>query len=198
MNRFLTLLVTQLKNQDPLQPMDSTQFTTQLVQFASVEQQIQQNANLEKILTSQQNGQFASLINFVGTTVETNSDTLTLQDGSAKAQYTLPSEADSVKLTVSDASGRSVFSTTGDTSAGSHAFVWDGRGSDGSLLSSGSYTLQVSATDKSGNSLDVTQSSFGKVTGIAQDASGPILELGDTTIAVSDVLSVADADTTTP
>src|SRR5512144_145538 len=87
LNRFLTLLVTQLQHQDPLQPLDANQFTSQLVQFASVEQKIYQNANLEKLLAAQQSAGLASTVGYLGKRVEASGNTLPLQGGEALASY---------------------------------------------------------------------------------------------------------------
>ena len=93
LNRFLTLLVTQLQNQDPLEPLDANQFTSQLVQFASVEQQINQNANLEKLLTAQSENTMAAAVGYLGATVEVGGNALPLQGGGADASYTLTEQA---------------------------------------------------------------------------------------------------------
>jgi len=90
LNQFLTLLVTQLENQDPLDPMDSTEFTSQLVQFASVEQQIKQNTNLEQLVGLQQNNQISSMVNFIDKLVEVEGQSIPLEDGQAEFTYTLP------------------------------------------------------------------------------------------------------------
>src|SRR5512144_3059015 len=105
LNRFLTLLVSQLQHQDPLEPLDAAQFTSQLVQFASVEQQIYQNANLEKLLAAQQNTQLASTVDYLGKQVEANGDMLLLQKGEATASYTLPQSARQATITIQDADG---------------------------------------------------------------------------------------------
>src|SRR5512134_982091 len=79
LNRFLNLLVTQLQNQDPLDPMDANEFTSQLVQFASVEQQIYQNANLEKLLNVTENGQVAAMVDYLGAIAETSGNAFPLE-----------------------------------------------------------------------------------------------------------------------
>ena len=100
LNQFLTLLVTQLENQDPLDPMDSTEFTSQLVQFASVEQQIKQNTNLEQLVGLQQNNQISSMVNFIDKLVEVEGQSIPLEDGQAEFTYTLPVNAKSASIII--------------------------------------------------------------------------------------------------
>ena len=99
LNRFLTLLVSQLQHQDPPQPLDANQFTSQLIQFASVEQQIYQNANLEKLLAAQQSTQLGSTVDYLSKQVEANGDALPLQNGGALASYALPQAAARATIT---------------------------------------------------------------------------------------------------
>jgi flagellar basal-body rod modification protein FlgD len=145
LNRFLTLLVSQLQHQDPLQPLDANQFTSQLVQFASIEQQIYQNANLEKLLAAQQSTQLASTVDYLGKQVEANGDALPLQNGGALASYALPQAAARATITIRDAGGRTVAVMTGNSAAGRHEVHWDGRAADGKQLPDGIYSFQVDA-----------------------------------------------------
>ena len=192
MNTFLKLLVTQLKNQDPQQPMDANQFTSELVQFSSVEQQITQNQNLEKILAALQGNQTTQMAGYLGKTVEASGPTLPLQDGSAHATYTLAEQAAAVSVTIKDASGAVVRTLSGATSAGSHEIVWDGRGENGRQLADGPYTLAVVAKNGRGETLDVTQTYSARVTGVSAKDGQSTLELGDATLAPADVLSIRE------
>ena len=120
LDSFLTLLTTQLKAQDPLSPMDSTEFTNQLVQFAQVEQQIYQNENLEKMLESSAKTQQAMAINFLDSYVEAETDKVMLEDGKAVFTYGLSATAKDVTVMVKDLSGSIVKSYQGAPSAGLH------------------------------------------------------------------------------
>jgi flagellar basal-body rod modification protein FlgD len=193
LNRFLTLLVSQLQHQDPLQPLDANQFTSQLVQFASIEQQIYQNANLEKLLAAQQSTQLASTVDYLGKQVEANGDALPLQNGGALASYALPQAAARATITIRDAGGRTVAVMTGNSAAGRHEVHWDGRAADGKQLPDGIYSFQVDAKDKTGNSITATQTYSGKVTGVATDSKGVQLSLGDKLVSLSGVLAVHEA-----
>lgn len=192
LNRFLTLLVTQLQHQDPLDPMDANEFTQQLVQFASVEQQIYQNANLEKLVAVQRSGQSAAMVGYLGRLAEINGNALPLADGFAEASYTLSQNAATTAIAIKDPSGRAVFTSAGATDAGRHAFTWDGRDASGHALADGAYTLEVIATGKDGAVIPVDQTVYGRVTGTAPTADSVQLLLGDVAVDVEDVLSVRE------
>jgi flagellar basal-body rod modification protein FlgD len=192
LNRFLTLLVSQLQHQDPLEPLDANQFTSQLVQFASVEQQIYQNANLEKLLAAQQNTQLASTVGYLGKQVEANGNALPLQGGKALASYTLPQSAARTTITIQDAGGRTVAVMPADSSAGRHELRWDGRAADGRQLPDGTYSFQVNAKGNNSGAITATQTYFGKVTGVASDPTGVQVHLGGKTLPMTDVRAVND------
>lgn len=192
LNKFLNLLVTQLKNQDPLDPMDATEFTSQLVQFASVEQQIYQNSNLEKLLLTAQVSQVSNLSGFLGTTVEGVSDTVNLANGSAKFTYDLEGQASTNTLIISDASGKTVFTIGGELDAGKHTYTWDGLDDLGNQLPDGTYTVTVAALDRDGAEVPAKQTVFGVVTSAGADQGQVTLFMGDTSIGLGSVLSVSE------
>ncbi len=193
LNRFLNLLVTQLKNQDPLDPMDANEFTSQLVQFASVEQQIFQNSNLEKLLKLEQTKAISSLVDFIGTTVEAEGRKVPLENGNAEFTYTMPVGAANGTITISNGSGLTVFQTDADVAAGKHTFVWDGRNSFGILQPNGTYNVQVSGLDANGNLLSIAHTIWGRVTGANVVGGQASLTLGDDIgIPQESVLSVKE------
>lgn len=196
LNQFLNLLVTQLKNQDPLDPLDAKEFTSQLVQFASVEQQIYQNSNLEKLLAIQTSNQVSSMVNYLGTTVEFAGKKLPLEDGRAELTYTLPTNAQKLTLTITNGAGQVVFSTDLETEAGQHSFVWNGKDSNGIDQADGVYNFLVGGTDFANRLIDVTQTSFGRVTGASSDKGQVMLSIGDLDIKFEDVISVKETPTT--
>lgn len=195
LNRFLNLLVTQLQNQDPLDPMDANEFTSQLVQFASVEQQIYQNSNLEKLLKATENGQVAAMVNYLGTVAEVSGNTLPLADGAARATYTLAESAAATTLAVKDASGRVVFVAPGEAGSGRHTFSWNGKDTSGRTLPDGAYSLEVSAKRRDGTSADVSQTAFGKISGAAVEGGQVMLFMGGIAVPMDEVLSVQEAGT---
>ena len=179
LNQFLNLLTTQLKNQDPLDPMDANEFTQQLVSFASVEQQIYQNSNLEKLLNVQQTSQISSMVNFIGKRIEAPSDQLPLENGNAEFTYEVGADANKVFINVRDADGLSVYAIDGETSSGKHNVAWDGKDKNGTQMPDGTYTLYVQALDRLGDSVDVSQTVFGTVSGATGEDGALELLIGD-------------------
>jgi flagellar basal-body rod modification protein FlgD len=194
---FLTLLVAQLQNQDPLEPTDTKEFVQQLVQFSEVEQQIDTNASLEKMLEFQTVGQAASAINYLGSTVEADGNVVPLQNGKAEFSFTLPEQADATLVVISDSSGTVVHSAAGATDIGKHNFVWDGLDSNGNPLPEGSYTVTVTARDADSELIEAPTSVFGKVTGIESTDDGALLVLGGVHIPLNDVVAVKETEPTT-
>lgn len=189
---FLTLLTTQLQNQDPLNPMDSTQFTEQLVQFASVEQQINQNTLLEDLLSLQKVDRASSAVSFLGKLVEADGDQTALVGESAQWTYTLPQNAETVELTVTNSAGQVVLQVEGETAAGRHDFVWDGRDSSGQLQPEGLYNLAVSAETVEGESFAADTTVFGLAQGMETIDDEIVLSVNGIGIPLSRVLSVKE------
>lgn len=187
---FLLLLTTQLKNQDPLEPMDSGEFTSQLVQFASVEQQISQNRNLEELIKINRINRAASVVSFLGKRIEATGDTTVLSNGYAEWNYALPEVAEDVTLTITDSDGETVFETTGEGTIGAHKFVWDGLDRSGEPLPEGEYTLTVAATDVEGAAIVATTTIVGHVTGMETVDDDLILSIGGIGVPFDKVLSV--------
>jgi flagellar basal-body rod modification protein FlgD len=187
---FLLLLTTQLKNQDPLEPMDSSEFTSQLVQFASVEQQISQNRNLEELIKINQVNRAASVVSFLGKRIEATGDTTVLANGYAEWNYSLPEVAEDVTLTITDSDGQTVFETAGEGTIGAHKFVWDGLDQSGQPLAEGQYTLTVAATDVEGEAVVATTTIVGHVTGMETVDDNLILSIGGIGVPFDKVLSV--------
>lgn len=187
---FLLLLTTQLQHQDPLEPMDSGEFTSQLVQFASVEQQISQNRNLEELIKINRINRAASVVSFLGKRIEATGDTTVLSNGYAEWDYALPEVAEDVTLTITDSDGETVFETTGEGTIGAHKFVWDGLDQSGEPLPEGQYTLTVAATDVAGEAIVATTTIVGHVTGMETVDDDLILSIGGIGVPFDKVLSV--------
>lgn len=190
LDQFLNLLVTQLKHQDPLDPMDPNEFTSQLVQFASVEQQIQGNEHLENMLALQQTSLLGTAVGYIGTQVEVTGNKVPFENGAARADYELPSRSESTTINVTDSTGKVVFFTSGDTQPGKHSFEWDGKDNFGFPLSDDIYTVTVSALDSDGDAVNVAQTITGTVTGVSIENGVATLDLGGAEYKVDDVLSV--------
>lgn len=194
LNRFLNLLVTQLKNQDPLDPMDSSEFTSQLVQFASVEQQIFQNSNLETLVELQQTNQISSMVDFIDKVVEVDGTSFPLENSVAEFTYTMPQGARSASVIIRDSSGLSVLERDADLDAGQHTFDWDGKDNFGQVLPDGEYAAFVTGLSNSGEVLQITQTVFGRITGIGVDGSDTTLFMGDIEVPQAKVLAVKQAE----
>lgn len=187
---FLQLLTTQLQTQNPLDPMDSTEFTSQLATYAGLEQQISTNQKLDSVLSQFDSISMSTGVGYIGRTVEAEGDTITISDGGkvdASWKYQLDGEAKTVKLTVVDEDGNTVWSGSGETAAGTHDFAWDGKTSAGTAAPEGEYTLKITATDAEGNDVDTATLVKGEVTAVDSSSGGTVLELGDTLIYLTSV-----------
>ncbi len=171
---FLKLLTTQLQNQDPLSPMDTTQFTQQLVQFSSVEQSIRQNQNLETLISMQRNSQSANAVNYIGKTVEMTGSLVGLYGGEGTITYTLPEAAARVVVSIYNKDGQLVARTEGETDAGDHALTWNGYSDSGSKLPDGDYQVEISAMNSTGGAIQTSSKVIGTVTQVDY-ANGTVL-----------------------
>jgi flagellar basal-body rod modification protein FlgD len=187
LNTFLTLLTTQLQNQDPLSPMDSTQFTQQLVEYSQVEQQINTNTNLQNLIALQQSSAGAAAVGYLGKDVTITNGNAALTNGEATWNYTLGTDAASTTLTVTNANGQTVFTGPGSTSAGNNTFNWNGQDNSGNQLPDGTYTLAVSAATSSGSNIATSVSSSGTVSEINLSGSTPELMIGSMAVPISQV-----------
>ncbi|RAK65568.1 flagellar hook assembly protein FlgD [Phenylobacterium kunshanense] len=174
---FLNLLTTQLKNQDPLSPMDSTQFTQQLVQMTGVEQQLLTNDLLEKLVTNTGSG-VSTAVSLIGKEVRAEADVAALKNKKAEWTYALDRDATDVKLEVLDEKGRVVRSVAPtDNKAGDHTFTWDGKNAAGSDSAEGTYTLRVTAKDSQGSTVTSTIYADGLVTGVEQSDGSTLITI---------------------
>jgi flagellar basal-body rod modification protein FlgD len=207
-NTFLSLLTTQLKNQDPLSPLDSNQFTQQLVQMTGVEQQINANSLLTQLVANTGNG-VSTAVTLIGKDVKAVSDNANLTTGQAKWTYNLSAAASDLKVEVLDANGKLVHAEApSDMKAGDHSFTWNGKDLSGNQLpDGGTYTLRVTATDSSGAAIASTNYVEGVVTGVTQSNGatsitvngGPVDWSKVTTITqVAPTTTAATTPTTTP
>jgi flagellar basal-body rod modification protein FlgD len=187
---FLKLLVAQLQNQDPLSPVDSKDFTQQLVQFSGVEQAINTNKNLESLLGMVQTNFSSSLVGYLGKEITFKGDTTALRAGKADWTYNLPTAAASSELRVFNAAGRMVWRGPGAVAAGTQSLAWDGRGVNGETLPEGNYRLVVDARDKDGKTIEASIVVRGTVAGLATDAGKTQLNVDGRNVPIDQVLSV--------
>jgi flagellar basal-body rod modification protein FlgD len=188
-DQFLTLLTTQLRNQNPLDPLDTNQFTQQLVQFAGVEQQLKQNETLTALLAVSKATTGASAIGFVGQTVTADGAATQLKDGNAEWKLNA-SKGGTGTITIKDAKGNVVYSGTKTLTAGDQTYSWDGKTATGANAPDGEYTITVDGTDVSGAAITVKTEITGKVDGIDFSSAVPTLLIGAIRVSLDKVKSV--------
>ena len=192
---FLTLLTEQLKNQDPLDPLESEQFVQQLVQFSSVEQRIASNESLEALLALQQSDAQLKALDFIGKEATVNTRYNLLQDGEATWEYGLSQEADSVEILIFDEKGTQVRRLDGETGEGVHAVTWDGKDQAGNTLPEGVYEIEIIAKDADKNAIDYATRVSHRVTGVEMSGGQAQVSFanGELVLPASLVTSVREA-----
>jgi len=190
-DRFLKLLVTQLKNQDPLNPMDNAQITSQMAQISTVSGIDKLNATLQSMVTSFSANQSLQATAMIGRSVLAPGSGLQLQNGTAQGGVDLPQAADKVVVSIRDGSGRIVHKVDlGAQAAGVLGFQWDGVLDSGASAAPGSYSFAVEAV-QGGKKIDATALALGLVSGVTQSKDGVALKVnGMGSVALSDVKQV--------
>ena len=189
---FLVLLTAQLQNQDPLAPMDSTQFTQQLVQFSQVEQQIRTNEQLGSLVSQYQAASAGAALSYLGRDALIESNQTALAGGRATWGYTLDGTAHGVTLEVRDTNGRTLFETTGELGAGSHLFTWDGKDSNGNQVPDGQYRLFIDATGDDGQPVGVTTTVRETIRGVDFSGSTPLVITAGGSRGIDTIRAVLD------
>ena len=194
---FLTLLTSQLKNQDPLSPVDSNQFTAQLTQMAGVEQQLLTNDLLKSLVSAQGGGGLGQAATYIGKEATAAWSATRMADGKATWSYELGANASSATLQVLDGSGNVVWSGDAPSKAsGLHDFTWDGKSSSGNDGQDGQvYTLKITAKDAAGGALDSQVLTRGRITGVEMYDGEPYLTVGNAILPLSSVLALEEART---
>jgi flagellar basal-body rod modification protein FlgD len=188
---FLKLFVTQLRYQNPLNPLDNTEFTAQLAQFSSLEQLSNINTQLHDLLLFQNSLQNTLTNDLIGRKVKISGNEVYLKDKS-EISYTLQSDASQVKISVYNSSGDLVRTVDlGQQTSGEQNYIWDGKDNNGVQLPEGNYQMQVDALDASGNPVNVSTMVYGTVTGITFDNNITYLVIDDSTrIQLSDIKEI--------
>ncbi len=192
---FLRLLTTQLKNQDPLEPTDTNQLTQQIAVLSQVEQQINTNKNLEKLLGLYTATQYNSVVSYIGKQIEASGSAGSLQNGKAPFAYYLASEAAKVDITIKNSAGVVVYTGNGPASTGRNSFEWDGKSNDGTAMPNGTYNIEVKAVDGSNNAIESKTYITGIVEAIDSVDGGVYLSFGDMSIPIENVLSIRQPST---
>ena len=187
---FLQLLTTQLQNQDPLDPLDTNQFTQQLVEFASVEQQVDMNTNMQTLISLQQTSEATSAMQFLGANVTLSGSSATLASGSpATWSLNSPSPA-TAQITITGANGQVAYTGTTSLNAGTQTYSWNGQGNNGVTWPAGQYTLAVTATGASGQTVTVATQIQGTVSGVNLSQSPPQITVNGQSYPISAVQAI--------
>lgn len=190
-NDFLKLLVTQLKNQDPLKPMDNTAFVAELAQFSQLDQSTKQVQLLEKSIAQQTDSMQYTLLPMIGRNVQVEGSLIDLNNGPAKLTYALEREASTVRVTIQDQQGKAIrILDLGTQSAGKQEVQWDGRNQNGLLMPNGTYQYQVLAKDAQGGAVVAAPSSVLKISGVRMVNGAPQLAAGDYVIDRKDIVEL--------
>ncbi len=174
---FLQLLTTQLQNQNPLDPLDTNQFTQQLVQFAQVEQQMKSNDQLASLLALEKSAQQTTALAYVGHTVVVDGATTELTSTGATWSFNAPKTA-TATVTIKDAAtGQSAYTGTFGVTAGDQKFTWDGKGTDGKQWPAGNYTISITAVDASQQAVNISTEIQAVVTSVDMSKDPPTLTI---------------------
>src|SRR3954453_12412806 len=186
---FLPLLTTQLKNQNPLDPLETNQFTQQLVQFAGVEQQINMNQQLTSLVNLQKATQVTSAMSFLGSTATVDGATTKLANSAASWSFAVdkPSTA---TVNIKNSSGVLAYSGSYPLTPGTQNFNWDGRGNNGVKWPDGDYSLSVTAKDASGTTVAVSTEIKGTVDGVDLTQNPPVLKIGGQSFSLDQIKQV--------
>ena len=189
---FLQLLTTQLQNQDPLSPMDTTQFTEQLVSFAGVEQQINMNTNLQTLISMQQSSESLQALQLVGANVTINSNTATLSNATSTPAtwgFSSPSPATGA-VTITSSTGQVAYTGTTSLSAGSQTYTWNGQGNNGVTWPDGNYTLSINAVGANGQAVTISTQVQGTISSVNVSQNPPQVTVGGQSYPLSSIQSI--------
>ncbi len=188
---FLTLLTTQLQNQDPLDPMDSSEFTNQLVMFSDLEQQITQTGKLEDILAAQTAAQAAAAVGYLGKTIQAKAPFTALDSGSATIPYTLPAGATTASIAILDDNGSIIYTEQLDPTPGAAEFIWDGIDRNGTQQPDGNYGVSLVALDENNVPVNGTTTLFTATADEVVTENGTLLlRMNGIGVPLSDIVSI--------
>ncbi|MBR1215550.1 flagellar hook capping FlgD N-terminal domain-containing protein [Bradyrhizobium sp. JYMT SZCCT0180] len=191
---FLTLLTTQLQNQNPMDPLDTNQFTQQLVQFAGVEQQLRSNEQLKSLIEIEKSAQATQALVYVGNTVAVDGSKAQFDKS---ATWNFKSEKDTTaSITITNSTGQTAYSGSYTLKQGGSSFVWDGKGNDGVQWPAGTYTLTATGKDSSGNNVSISTEVQGVVDSVDLSASPPLLSIGGQSYTTDKIKRVVRPSTT--
>lgn len=188
---FLKMLTTQLRVQNPLEPMNAEKFTEQLVQYSAVEQAIQTNQKLEELLATSVSSATLSLVNYIGKTVEAAGEVTQLKNSAATWKLDASAPAKDATVTIRNSDGAIVYEGQMDLAQGENTFDWNGKLASGQTAPDGSYQISVTATAEDGSAVAINTRVTGVVTGIDTSGIEPYLKIGDTMVPLAALRSVS-------
>ncbi|WP_025885176.1 flagellar hook assembly protein FlgD [Asaia prunellae] len=191
---FLTLLTTQLQHQDPSSPMSSDSFTSELVQFAGTEQQVQTNTKLSSLISLNESSQLSAGSQWIGQVATATSTTLPLQNSSASLSFSA-TKGQTVAIAISDSSGKIVKTDTGTAASSTNNWSWNGTDNSGTQLADGAYSVSVKTIDSTGTTSDLPFTIKGTVTGVHKGSSDLEVEMGQTSIPLANITNFTAATT---
>jgi len=189
---FLQLLTTQLKNQNPLDPLDTNQFTQQLVQFAQVEQQMKSNDQLQTLINIEKSAQATVALSYVGQKVVVDGSTAKLENGRADWSFDSAKPA-TANVVIKDSTGQTAYSGTFGVQAGKNGFTWDGKGNNGKQWAAGNYTLSVTGKDASGNDVAISTEVGAVVDSVDVTKTPPLLSINGKDFTIDKIKRVMRA-----
>jgi flagellar basal-body rod modification protein FlgD len=191
---FLNLLCAQLQYQDPLNPVENTEFASQLAQFSSLSELTDMNTSINNMSTVQNSMNSMQALSFIGKQVNGSGNTIDYSgSGGSTIDYNVGSNAADVVVKINNSSGTTVRTVDlTNVQAGDNTYTWDGTSDNGTTLGSGTYTFTISATDSNGKALTTTTSTSGTVTGVRYDSGNIYLEVGDKEVSLSNVSEITN------
>jgi len=187
---FLSLLTTQLQNQDPTSPMDTNQFTQELVEFTGVQQSVATNTNLTQLIALTQGSDVLQSANVVGKTATVTAPEITLQNGTGEITFNAPT-AEPVQIAIVDASGTPILDGTVNAQAGNNSWTWTGQTNAGTIAPDGAYGIALETGTSASNATTLAFSVVGTATGLTNLSTGMQLDLGALQVPLSSVQSLS-------
>jgi flagellar basal-body rod modification protein FlgD len=189
-DEFLTLLTTQLQNQDPLNPMDSSEFTNQIVQFSQVEQAINQNQKLDDLVGLQLASISSVALGYVGLDVSYRSAEMNFDgENPVKINYAITDQVKGAQLNIIDEEGNIVLTEQVPSEVGGHEFIWDGAHNGDGTVGPGTYSIRIDATDPDGGLADVSTVVTGRVRGIESQDGIILVLIGERAVPINSIIN---------
>lgn len=188
---FMELLVAQIQNQDPLNPMDNTEFTSQLTQFTMLEELEAMNGKLDDNLLMGQSINNTAMLGLMGRSVTVEGNRIDVSGGEVSENMVASSAAGTARVEVTDETGHVVATYLADVEAGLNDVSWDGRLADGTEAADGAYTITVTVADAAGNEVPFTTLMTGPVQGLRYENNLPVVMVGGLEFYVSEIYKVS-------